>query len=205
MRKVFPLILSLVIVIIMVYSFSGGDTTEDYIQEIKEDRESKQSFMASNSASPFRKGEIPFDSLRYFPPNPEYRVKATLSPVTMNKLMQLPTTTGEQEKFIKHSTAEFTIDGVPCRALLLESGELAAPKQLFLFFVDETSTRSTYGGGRYLDVDYPEGNTVTLDFNKAYNPYCAYNETYSCPVPPRQNNLPVAIKAGEKKYFTEGY
>jgi uncharacterized protein (DUF1684 family) len=73
--------------------------------------------------------------------------------------------------------------------------------KLFLAFGDETSARETYGAGRYLDVQkVPGSKTITLDFNKAYNPYCAYNETFSCPLPPQENLLQVAIKAGEQTY-----
>jgi uncharacterized protein (DUF1684 family) len=73
--------------------------------------------------------------------------------------------------------------------------------KLFLAFGDATSARETYGGGRYLDITKTPGSTtITLDFNQAYNPYCAYDDTYSCPLPPAENLLTVAIKAGEKNY-----
>jgi uncharacterized protein len=73
--------------------------------------------------------------------------------------------------------------------------------KLFLAFGDATSAKETYGAGRYLDITKtPGATTIILDFNKAYNPYCAYNETYSCPLPPPENLLNVAIRAGEKSY-----
>ena len=71
---------------------------------------------------------------------------------------------------------------------------------LFLPFIDHTNAESTYGGGRYVDARIPEGNTIEIDFNKAYNPYCAYNEKYSCPIVPRQNYLPIEVKAGVKAF-----
>jgi uncharacterized protein (DUF1684 family) len=81
---------------------------------------------------------------------------------------------------------------------LLQSAE---DGHFFLSFYDETSAIATYGAGRYLEVDYKKGQTqVVLDFNKAYNPYCAYTEGYSCPVPPPENNVSIFINAGEKNY-----
>jgi uncharacterized protein (DUF1684 family) len=71
---------------------------------------------------------------------------------------------------------------------------------LFLPFTDLTSGVESYGGGRYIDMEVQKGNTWTIDFNKGYNPYCAYNEKYSCPIPPAENDLKVEVKAGVKKY-----
>jgi hypothetical protein len=85
--------------------------------------------------------------------------------------------------------------------LLLLEMEKPFQNKLFIPFADETSANQTYGAGRYLEADKPNGNIVALDFNLAYNPYCAYSEEYSCPFPPPENLLSVAIEAGEKKYY----
>ena len=69
---------------------------------------------------------------------------------------------------------------------------------LFVPFTDLTNGKETYGGGRYMDVEIPEGDSIVLDFNKAYNPYCAYSTNYSCPIPPKENDLPISINAGLK-------
>ncbi len=71
---------------------------------------------------------------------------------------------------------------------------------LFLPFTDLTNGNGTYGGGRYIDLEIPKGDTMVIDFNKSYNPYCAYNGKYSCPIPPKENDLNIAIKAGVKNY-----
>ena len=71
---------------------------------------------------------------------------------------------------------------------------------LFLPFLDNTNGEESYGGGRYVEARIPEGDTIIIDFNKAYNPYCAYNEKYSCPIVPRQNYLPIEVKAGVKAF-----
>ena len=73
--------------------------------------------------------------------------------------------------------------------------------QLFLPFIDKTSGNETYGAGRYIDLDFPINKEIIVDFNKAYSPYCAYTDAYSCPFPPRSNQLDVAIEAGEKAYM----
>jgi uncharacterized protein (DUF1684 family) len=77
------------------------------------------------------------------------------------------------------------------------------PTVLFLPFFDETSSVSTYGGGRYLDPEYAGGNEIVLDFNLAYNPYCAYVEGYTCPLPPPENRIDAEVNAGEKNYKSD--
>jgi hypothetical protein len=100
-----------------------------------------------------------------------------------------------------YAYAAFEISDQPCRLLILEIIDPAYKGKLFLAFADATSAVETYGAGRYLDVEAVRGaNSILLDFNKAYNPYCAYNDSYSCPFPPRENLLEVAIKSGEKNY-----
>ena len=90
----------------------------------------------------------------------------------------------------------FKIEGKPCSLLLLKA--LGFGNQYLLAFGDDTSGDTTYGGGRYLDVVVGKSNEIILDFNKAYNPYCAYFDDFTCPLPPTENLLEVAINAGEK-------
>jgi uncharacterized protein (DUF1684 family) len=117
-------------------------------------------------------------------------------------MIELGTSDGITKRYMEYAHAEFSIDGVDQRLLILEVMDMGPYRgTLFLAFGDETSARETYGAGRYLDVKKPKGiNTITLDFNEAYNPYCAYNETYSCPLPPPENLLTIPIYAGEKNY-----
>ena len=99
--------------------------------------------------------------------------------------------------------AEFEIEGEPQKLLILEIVDMGPYRgTLFLAFGDETSARETYGAGRYLNVEKPKGGrkSIELDFNLAYNPYCAYNDTFSCPFPPSENLLSIPIRAGEKNY-----
>jgi uncharacterized protein (DUF1684 family) len=116
--------------------------------------------------------------------------------------MVLNTSDGKTQRYLEYAYAEFDLNDFKNRLLILEMIDMGPFRgKLFLAFGDATSALETYGAGRYLDVQkVPGGKTITLDFNKAYNPYCAYNDTFSCPLPPPENLLKVAIKAGEKTY-----
>jgi uncharacterized protein (DUF1684 family) len=112
----------------------------------------------------------------------------------------IESTTGEQLKYIPFATATFELKGQQHSVMLYQDWEEKDPNKLSLMFADETSAIETYGGGRYLDVMYRNTNSVIVDFNNAYNPFCHFNAEYSCPIPPRQNVLNIPIEAGEKIY-----
>ena len=190
-----------VIATVLFYTLKN-DTPAGYIEQIEKDRKEKNHFMNNNDASPFSDSSAAFTSLRFFPIDGKYRINANLSPVENKKIVVLPTSDGKEQQYSEYAYAAFSLDGVDCKLLILEVIEMGPNRgMLFLAFGDETSAVETYGAGRYLDVKkVPGSSAITLDFNLAYNPYCAYNDTYSCPLPPKQNLLPVAIRAGEKLY-----
>jgi uncharacterized protein (DUF1684 family) len=103
---------------------------------------------------------------------------------------------------LRYGYFEFDAGGKMCRVQVYRTIEniQAGGRELFIPFRDATSGQETYGAGRYLDLRENTTGAYELDFNKAYNPYCAYTETYSCPVPPAENTLPIPIPAGEKTY-----
>ena len=117
-------------------------------------------------------------------------------------MVTLVTSTGEQPRYLEYAWATFTLDEVENKLLLLEVMDMGPQRgKLFLGFADAISAAETYGGGRYLEAKkIPAATSIELDFNKAYNPFCAYVDRYSCPLPPRENILHVAIRAGEKSY-----
>ena len=117
-------------------------------------------------------------------------------------MILLPASDGKERKYLPYAYAEFELDKEHCKLLILEIVDDPQNNgMLFLAFADATSASETYGAGRYLEVKKVRGaSSILLDFNQAYNPYCAYSEKYSCPLPPRENILKVAIRAGEKKY-----
>ena len=190
------------VVAIMIYSFQGGKSAADYQAFIDKERKDKDEFMKSEEGSPFQKDSIPFEGLKYFPVNEKYNIKAKLEPIEEKKVMLLGTSDGKEQKYLEYAYAIFDLDGVENKLLILElmdAGPLRG--KLFLAFADATSGLETYGAGRYLDIKkVPAATSIDLDFNLAYNPYCAYNENFSCPFPPKENILKVAILAGEKSY-----
>jgi uncharacterized protein (DUF1684 family) len=200
--RLVPLIVILAIAAFIIYSLQGGSSTEDYTTSIQKERSDKEKFMKSGEGSPFLKDSIDFTGLQYFSIDEKYRIKAKLAPIENKKVIILSTSDGQEQKYLEYAVAEFTLDRLENTLLILELMEMGPQRgKLFLAFADETSGNETYGAGRYLDVKkVPAASTVILDFNLAYNPYCAYNDSYSCPFPPKENILKLAIKAGEKNY-----
>jgi uncharacterized protein (DUF1684 family) len=116
----------------------------------------------------------------------------------------MKTSTGRLPEYVKYGELHFTLSGKTHVLTVYQNLELVQKPEykdyLFIPFMDETNGFDTYGGGRYLDFRIPADTTATLDFNMAYNPYCAYSPHYSCPIPPAENHLQVKILAGEKSY-----
>ncbi|MGK7391874.1 MAG: DUF1684 domain-containing protein [Candidatus Cyclobacteriaceae bacterium M2_1C_046] len=186
--------------IILIYSFSGGETEAEYKERITKEREDKEQFMRSSRESPFKNRE--YKGLKYFEPDPAYKVMARFDPVEVEEIMLLPTSDNKQMRYRKYGYAEFELHDENNRLLILELADGSEDEgNLFIPFGDATSADQTYGAGRYLDIKHnPKEVVVLLDFNNAYNPYCAYNEEFSCPLPPKENLLIVPIQAGEKNY-----
>lgn len=190
------------VISLIIFSLQGGKSAADYQAFIEKERKEKDEFMKSGEGSPFLKDAIPFEGLKYFPVNEKYNIKAKLEPVEEKKVVLLGTSDGKEQKYLEYAYAIFDLDGIENKLLILElmdAGPLRG--KLFLAFADESSGIETYGAGRYLDVKKVAAATsIELDFNLAYNPYCAYTESFSCPFPPKENILKVAILAGEKNY-----
>ena len=144
-----------------------------------------------------------FDGLSFYPINLKFRVEAEFIRTTDEKPFLMPTSTDRTPEYVKYGEAHFSIDGEDFVLSVFQNTKTPEADQevyLFLPITDLTSGDGTYGGGRYLDLEIPKGNTVFIDFNKAYNPYCAYNPRYSCPIPPQENDLLIRIEAGVKDF-----
>lgn len=146
-------------------------------------------------------------NLQFFPINEKYRVLASTERIFDAPWFNIETSSGRPRVYRTYAVIHFTIDGTKYKLQVYQSKELLNNSQyadyLILPFTDLTCGNETYENGRYIDLTTGllEAETVIIDFNKAYNPYCAYiSNRYSCPIPPKENSLPVAIKAGEKKY-----
>jgi len=142
-----------------------------------------------------------FEHLLYFPPDRYFAVDAKLVVHPEPETIEMPTTRNLIKTFYRYAAIEFELDGDKQQLTALKS-ELTGEgsKGLFIAFRDATTGRETYGAGRYLEPEETHDSRVLLDFNYAYNPYCAYNERWSCPLPPAENRLPVPIRAGERSF-----
>jgi uncharacterized protein (DUF1684 family) len=176
-----------------------------YELEIEKHRKDINQEFADTTTSPLSKdGLAHFEGLDFFPPDEKYLVEAQFILNPDPEPFGMETTTERRPIYVKFGEAHFVIDG---QAHMLEVYQSDKAKKiqefkeyLFLPFKDLTNGTETYGGGRYIDLKIPQGNKIWIDFNKAYNPYCAYNHKYSCPVPPKINHLNIAIPAGVKSY-----
>ncbi len=204
---------------IFYYSLTGNVSQEDYVTTLLKEREEKDVFMKSDKDSPFK--SVPKQSseeeplkknlavvtedvnkLNYFPPDLKYKITAILEPIENKKVIVLPTSDGKEKQYLEYAFAKFKLEGKECKLLILEIINAGPYKgTLFLAFADETSANETYGAGRYIDLKkVPGATSIVIDFNRAYNPYCAYSNNFSCPFPPKENILKIAVRAGEKKY-----
>ena len=201
-NKFFLLSVLAVIIAIIAYSFVGNESNNstqvidnEYIKSIKNQRSDKDSYLKKDTTSPIE-DKIKFTGLKYFDINPNFKITGKIDRVTSGQTINITMSGGEVEEYEAYGNVKFEIEGVKCALKIFKTPE----GNLFLPFKDLTSNKETYGAGRYLDfgVNEVNGNEIMIDFNKAYHPYCAYNHTFTCPVPPAENTLNVAVKAGEK-------
>lgn len=155
----------------------------------------------ANSPIP-QKDRNSFKGLDYFPVNKDLRFSLRLQRYARPKQVRLGTNTGEIRSGLRYGFFDFVVDGESCRLQVYRLDDVAqgGGPNLFIPFRDATSGSETYAPGRYIDLAENTSGIYDLDFNRAYNPYCAYNHEYSCPLPPAENTLPVPIRAGEKNY-----
>lgn len=192
------------VVAIGLYVFFSGHKAS-YEDNITDLRKNKDDFLRLSPDSPIEDKEN-FEGLNYFPPNPLYKIKAKLEFITdtSNKTLTLIRSDGKKDNYLRFANAHFKIDQKDYSLLLLKNMEDQDSRHLFLPFKDLTNGNETYGGGRYLDLEYKDNKDfIFIDFNLGYNPYCTYNYRYSCPIPPKENKLQVPIEAGEKIFHHE--
>lgn len=142
--------------------------------------------------------------IRFYPISPSYKIKATVEILSNQPVFKMTTSSGKTKEAQKYALVKFSLNGKVYQLfayqLLLLKNKAETANLFFIPFLDKTSGNQSYGGGRYIDfkTDDISTNSLLIDFNKAYNPYCAFTKGYNCPVPPRENVLNVAIKAGER-------
>ncbi|MCL4559340.1 MAG: DUF1684 domain-containing protein [Chloroflexi bacterium] len=162
--------------------------------ELEAFRREKDYFFASDPQSPLtREQKKSFHGLSYFPENPSLRLEVPLEEFPQKEELQMQTSTGDVQTYRRYGRIRFNVDGQDTELTIYQD-----PHGLFLPFVDSLAGSETYGAGRYLEPRQLPKGLVRVDFNLAYNPYCAYNEHWSCPLTPFENRLKVPIRAGEK-------
>jgi uncharacterized protein (DUF1684 family) len=193
-----------VVALAVIYTMTGTESPEVYLEKIEKERERQYKFIKFNIDSPLTEEQKKaFKELDFYSIDPSYKVRAKMVELEEKKMVELPMTDGSVEKYLKHSFAEFDLNGKPQKLLLLQSMKEVDKRNFFLAFADETSGEDTYGGGRYINLRQDGKNSITIDFNLAYNPYCAYNPDFACPLPPKENIMQIPIPVGEKDYKKE--
>lgn len=162
----------------------------------------KDEFMARHPESPFVAGRVPFHELRYFPPDPKYRVRATLRRAAVPEEAYLRTNRDGQAVMRYLGVLSFTLQGKKLALGVYHAGE-GVGTSVFVPFRDRTSGDDSYGPGRYLTLELNEADEYDVDFNRAFNPYCAYTDDYECGFPPAENDLAVPVPAGEKAWAAD--
>jgi uncharacterized protein len=181
------------------------------MSQLDQFRAQKDDFFLHDWQSPLEAGQrTNFTGLKYYPENPALRLTLPIEPHADQATVTMITSTGSAREYVRYGQFSFEVNGEVATLQVYQDPD---SESFFLPFVDATTPEETYGAGRYLDIEPNGDNTFTIDFNYAYNPYCAYNEPYevnpdavqrwSCPLPPRENHLTVRIEAGEKKYYED--
>lgn len=194
-------IIASLLFVTVLYIFS--DNEDNYITTIKQQREQYEFSLRNSSNSPITDVKT-FTGLSFYKPSLDYVVEAQVKKYKEYKTVALATNSGKNRLYRYYAELLFNVKGVSCSLVLLQNTD--DETDFFLPFFDQTNGEESYQGGRYLPVEITAGKTMSLDFNMAFNPYCVYNKEYICPIPPKENNLKVPIKAGEKKkehYYSE--
>jgi hypothetical protein len=172
-------------------------------EHVRRHRAEKDAFLAEHNQSPIPPAHREaFDGLEYYPPDPDFRVEATVDRSADPQSVRMDTTAGRTVTYRRIARLRFDLGGDE-RALAVYHQE--GQHGLFLPFTDATTGEATYERGRYLDLEIDpaelaERASIVVDFNEAYSPFCAYSDTYDCPIPPEENHLAVAVEAGEKAW-----
>ncbi|RYD74060.1 MAG: DUF1684 domain-containing protein [Sphingobacteriales bacterium] len=182
------------------------ESSDPFIRREEAKRFSRDSFFKLSPESPIDPAERKyFFNLLFFEPKQEYLVKAEFKESSPPQSVYIQESDEHEREFLRMGKLYFTLLGKPCSLSVYQDArfihDTTVNKTLFLPFSDETNGKESYHAGRYLDIHYTDGmKEIELDFNDAYNPYCAYTDYYKCPLPPAENHIPFRIEAGEKAY-----
>jgi len=171
-------------------------TTPTWLEEFRAEKDAYFARAHESPLSPEQKRA--FQGLNYFPENPVLDLEVTVEPFPQQEEIQMQTSTGSVAAFKRYGRFRFKVDGQETALTIY-----ADHNGFFLPFADALAGSETYGAGRYLEPELLPGGKFHVNFNLAYNPYCAYNDLWSCPITPPENRLKVPIRAGEKVFHPE--
>jgi len=186
---------------------TDNDADYDYVETLRANRREKDDFFGSHPQSPVPpEDRDDFDGLDYFEPAPDYRVETTVTRHEDPDPVPMETNTGEEVRYVRVVTFAFDIDDEQCELHGYKQRPDDADEPIFVPFRDKTTGQETYRGGRYIEL-HPDGEldddeTVVIDFNLAYTPFCAFSDAFSCPLPPEENWLEIEVPAGERDWST---
>ncbi len=176
---------------------------EQYVKEVEQFRKEKDDYMKNNSASPFNQDSTAqFKPLNYYNADPAFVFKSKLYEYQQKDTISVYGTKGEERKAMRYGYVTFDYKNQTYKVNVYKGTSSQGEEYYSIWFTDKTTGDETYGVGRYIDFDInPYNNYVyTIDFNLAYNPYCAYSAKYSCAIPTKEDHLDLAVTAGEKKF-----
>lgn len=195
------------VILLLTFCFLGSYGQDDVLarNEIEAHRKKQEDEMRDKKESPLDpKDRKKFKHLNYYPIDLKYRVAAKFVRTENQPMFKMKTTTTRLPEYVKYGEVVFTIDGAEYKLNVYQSPDIMKnpgyEDYLFIPFTDKTNGNETYEVGRYIEFRIPKSEDVIVDFNQCYNPYCSYSPRFSCPIPPAENDLPIEIPAGEKKF-----
>jgi uncharacterized protein (DUF1684 family) len=197
---------SIIIFTSLIFTSCGknySDAEKLYMKEIEKFRAEKNEYFRTDPGSPFNNSKSEtFTSLNYFEPDLRFVFKSKLHEYSLKDTVKIFGTKGEERKVVRFGYLKFNYKDREHKVNVYEGMTAYSVKYYAIWFTDKTTNNETYGVGRYIDFDLNNNKDYlyTLDFNKSYNPYCAYNSEYSCAIPTKEDYLDLEITAGEKKY-----
>ena len=193
-----------ILAILFLFLFPAFISSQSYCKQIKEYRKTYKEGFEKDERAPLKGKEL--ENMRFFKPKKKYKVQCEVRLTPEEAPFDLPTYSGITRPYRKYAILSFEFDGISHELSIYQNlTYLRFPGRqnyLFLPYKDDTNAISTYGGGRYITLDASKivNGKMYIDFNKSYNPWCAYSDGYNCPIPPKENHLAIGIKAGEKNY-----
>lgn len=202
-RRIFQLLAVFIPLLILACEKKYPPEAQSYVDSILSEREENNNWMKDDPASPFNyKGKVKYEPLKYFDVDPNFVFKSKLTEYSGKDTVIVMGTKGEERKIVKFGFVTFDFENKNYKLNVYRGATRSGDIYHSIWFTDKTTGEETYGVGRYLDFELnPDKDFLyKIDFNKAYNPYCAYSPEYSCAIPTKEDYIDLAVRAGEKNY-----